>query len=142
MGQDSTALVRRQEGADFLRAKYEKAQKRDLEIVQGMNRFAELPSLLEDPDMATIDGLLRLPDVELAQKGWTRRELRLALYGRLPKAKWPAAMQAAHERVGMRLRKQGVQPGKMTFNLNMVNIPAPRQPEPTQIVVLDEDEDP
>lgn len=140
MADESTALARRRNDAvDVLRQKYESLQKRDLEVVRGMNRFADLPTRLEDPDGAQLTALLLLPDVELAARGWSRRELRMAAWGQLPKAKWPASMQAAHERVGMRLRRQNVQPSKMQFNLNMLTIPAPKPARETEIVVLPED---
>ena len=136
MAENALARVK-QAGVDLLRQKYEALQKKDLEIVRAMDRFAELPIGAEDPE--AIARLLAMTDLELADHGWTRRELRMAIYATLPRARWPAAMQAAHERVGMRIRRQDRQPSKMQFNLNMVNIPAPKPS--TDIVVLPDERD-
>lgn len=117
---------------------YDKLQRRDLAVSDAANRFADLPSYLEDPDDATVKLLLALPEEEIQKQGWkSKRELRMAAYGRMPKKLWPASMQAAHERVGMRLRKQEERDRKNVFNLNVVNIPATRRPDERNVVVVD-----
>lgn len=122
---------------------YDKLQRRDLAVSDAANRFADLPSYLEDPDDATVKLLLALPEEEIQKQGWkSKRELRMAAYGRMPKKLWPASMQAAHERVGMRLRKQEESNRKNVFNLNVVNIPATRRPDERNVVVVDVKEKP
>jgi hypothetical protein len=133
------ALVRR-DAVDALRQGYERLQKGDLAVVKAMNRFAELP--LTGEGAIGPEALLAMGDVELAERGWTRKDLRMAIYGTLPRSRWPAAMQAAHERVGMRLRKQDRTPAKMQFNLNMVNIPPPRPVLDAEVVILPDEETP
>jgi hypothetical protein len=121
------AALTTEQRMDKLRERYHRIEQRDIDIVAGMNRFAELPSILEDRQ-AVIEALTAATDEPAKQLGFkTKRELRMALYGTLPKKDWPAAMQAAHERVGMRLRRQDSKQGRTVFNLNMVTIPAPRE---------------
>jgi hypothetical protein len=130
------------DAVEELRAKYEKLQARDLGTVRAINRFADLPSRLEDPEGEQIAAMLSLSDDELKIIGWTRRELRLAYYGTRPKKDWPAAAQAAHERVGMRIRKQGAVKSASTFNLNVINIPAQKPAEPSRVITIDVEEKP
>lgn len=112
---------------DKLRERYHRIEQRDIDIVAGMNRFSELPSILEDREQVYA-ALKAVDDEPAKQLGFkNKRELRMALYGCLPKKDWPAAMQAAHERIGMRLRRQDSKQGRTVFNLNMVTIPAPRK---------------
>lgn len=122
---------------DLLQRRYEKVQLRDLDIVDGMNRFAEIPTIAEPEAREQMVALLTKTDAEIKAAGWkNRRELRAAFYGTLPRSKWPAAMQAAHERVGMRLRKQDKSANRQTFNLNVINIPAPRAATEDEKVVI------
>jgi hypothetical protein len=128
---------------EAVRIGYKKLEKRDLGIVKAMNRFAELPTRREDPDGKRFAELFALSDEDLAKEGWeSRKELRMAYYGTLPKSQWPASMQSAHERVGMRLRKQAQAPQKNTFNLNVVSIPAPRKPDESKIITIEAKDEP
>lgn len=123
---------------DLLMARYEKVQRRDLDIVDGMNRFAEIPTELEELPREQMKLLLAAgTDAQIKGAGWrSRQQLRAAFYGTLPRSKWPAAMQAAHERVGMRLRKQEKNIQRQTFNLNVISIPAPQRPDADQKIVI------
>lgn len=133
-----TALARPKTAVEKLERAYDKLQRRDLAVSDAANRFADLPSAWEDPDDATLKTLLMLPEAEIVAQGWrSKRELRMAAYGRLPKKEWPASMQAAHERVGMRIRKQEEKAQRNVFNLNVVNIPAARRPDERNVVVID-----
>jgi len=139
--QSSPALARGNPAVERLKIEYEKLQKKDLEVVRAMNRFAELPTAWEDGENATIKLLLSLPEAEVVAQGWkSKRELRMAAYGRMAKKNWPASMQAAHERVGMRIRKQSSDDNRTVFNLNMVTIPAPRRDPEARVVVVDVEE--
>jgi hypothetical protein len=140
----STALIppqpKPETAVDRLRTKYEQIQKRDMLIVEAANRFADLPHEAEDPGDETLKALLASPDEVIRAQGWrSRRELRMAAYARMPKKMWPAAMQAAHERVVVRSRvfmKDG--PKKAVFNLNMISIPAPKpQTAEDRVVVIE-----
>jgi hypothetical protein len=116
---------------ELLRKRYEKLQKTDLEITHLMDRFAELPSFVEETARAELIQLLANgTDAEIQEKyGFrTKRELRVAMYGTLPKKDWPASMQSAHERVMARIRKQTGEKRSNTFNLNIINMPAPVRP--------------
>ena len=123
---------------DLLQRRYEKVQQRDLDIVDGMNRFADIPTPAEELPRANVEALLAYgSDAQIKAAGWkNRQQLRAAFYGTLPRSKWPAAMQAAHERVGMRLRKQEKGANRQTFNLNVINIPAARAASPDEKVVI------
>lgn len=144
-GEETAALVPaegKKTAVDVLRDGFERLQRRDLKVVEGMNRFVDLPTKLEDPEGKELARLAALDDVALKAEGWTRRDLRLAMYARLPKSQWPAAMQAAHERVGMRIRKQSAQAKKTTFNVNVVNIPAAQPVESGKIITVEAEEKP
>lgn len=145
-GKEQAALVRAEPGksaVDVLRDGYERLQKKDLEVVRAMNRFADLPVGAEDPRGEKIATLLTSSDEEIKAAGWnSRRELRMALYGRLPRSQWPAAMQAAHERVGMRIRKQGAQAKKTQFGLAIVHIPAQQPVEHGKVITIEAEEKP
>lgn len=122
---------------DKLRRRYEKLQTRDLDTVSALARFSDLDTKLEDPTQAKLQLLLMGPDEAVVAAGWkSKRELRLAYYGTLPKKDWPAAAQAAHERVGMRLRKQTKVANKYQFNLQMVSIPSPRRDPDARVVIV------
>lgn len=128
-------------GVDRLRRRLEKIAEDDTRVVNGMNRFAELPTQLEveagGEALDAIALLLKGTDEEIRAAGWkSKKELRLAYYGRQPKSKWPAAMQAAHERVGMRIRKLAANTGPKVFNLNMISIPAPQRPGADERIVI------
>jgi hypothetical protein len=136
-----TQAARANAAVEKLKAGFEALQRKDLGIVQAMNRFAELPTEWEDPENAHLKLMLTLPEAEIVAAGWkSRKELRMAAYGRMAKKNWPAAMQAAHERVGMRLRKQSADDNRTVFNLNMVTIPAPRRDPDARVVVVDVEE--
>lgn len=125
---------------DILQRRYEKVQIRDLDIVDGMNRFAEIPTRGEEAPRAALEALLVAgSDAQIKLAGWkNRQQLRAAFYGTLPRSQWPAAMQAAHERVGMRLRKQDKSANRQTFNLNVITIPAPQRPlEHEKVVIIE-----
>lgn len=145
-GKEQAALVRAEPGksaVDVLRDGYERLQKKDLEVVRAMNRFADLPSRFEDPEAKAIGELLAKTDGEIKAAGWnSRRELRMALYGRLPRSQWPAAMQAAHERVGMRIRKQGAQVKKTQFGIALISIPAQQPVEQGKVITIEAEEKP
>lgn len=133
------------EAIDKLRERYDKLQKRDLDVVASMNRFAELPSFVEEAARKQLIDVLNVgTDEEIRTlygfKG--KRELRMALYGTLPKKDWPAAMQAAHERVLARQRKQNANQTRQVFNLNVVTIPAPRLPSDEDRIVIVQPEEP
>jgi hypothetical protein len=148
---DEVALVRtghpevpakKESRVDLLQKRYDKLQLRDLDIVDGMNRFAEIPTPAEPEEHKKMLELLASSDATIERAGWkNRRQLRAAFYGTLPRSKWPAAMQAAHERVGMRLRRQDKSANRQTFNLNVINIPAPQRPAATEKVVIVEVKD-
>lgn len=129
--------------ADRLARRYEKVQLRDLDIVDGMNRYADIPTPAEPEERQKVLELLNASDAEIKRAGWkNRKELRAAIYGTLPRSKWPAAMQAAHERVGMRLRKQDRKASQNKFNVNIINIPAAQPPTAEEkVVVVDVGED-
>ena len=135
--EDEKAPAKKGAPVDLLQRRYDKVMHRDLDIVDGMNRFAEIPTAAEPEEREKMVGLLLKTDAEIRAAGWkNRRELRAAFYGTLPRSKWPAAMQAAHERVGMRLRKQEKGSQRQTFNLNVITIPAPQRPTEDQKVVV------
>lgn len=116
---------------ELLRARYEKLQRDDLEITRLMDRFAELPSGAEEAARQELfDMLANGTDADVQAKyGFkTKRELRIAMYGTLPKKDWPASMQSAHERVMARIRKQTGEKRRGTVNVNIINIPAPQKP--------------
>jgi hypothetical protein len=130
--------AKQNDAVERLKAAYEKLQKRDLAIVEGMNRFNELPMHSEDATDAQLMLLLAGSEADVQAAGWKdKRQLRMAAYGRLPKRLWPASMQAAHERVGMRLRKQSAATGKTTFNLNVITIPRPIREHDAKVVIID-----
>lgn len=123
---------------DKLRERYQRIEARDMDIVAGMNRFADLPSMLEDREQVYAALKHENDDAAKALGFKNKRELRMALYGTLPKKDWPAAMQAAHERMGMRLRKQEEKKGRTVFNLNMISIPAPiQQSENDKVITIE-----
>lgn len=133
-----TAIDRPKTAVEKLERAYEKLQRRDLGVSDAANRFADLPTKWEDPLDSQISLLLSLPEEEIIAQGWkSKRELRMAAYGRLPKKEWPASMQAAHERVGMRIRKQEEKGQRGTINLNVINIPAPKPPDERRVVVVE-----
>jgi len=136
-------LIKRPESPlERLKDRYEKAQEKDLTIVAAMNRFSEVPTEAEAEERKKLIDLLvaGTPD-ELKAAGWrSRKELRMAIYGTMPKKEWPAAMQAAHERVGMRIRRQDKAPGRQVFNLNMISIPAPKPAIEAKVVIVEPEE--
>lgn len=135
---------KKKDPVDWLARRYEKVQKRDLDIVDGMNRFADIPTPAEQLPRAAVESLLAYgSDAQIKEAGWkNRQELRAAFYGTLPRSQWPAAMQAAHERVGMRLRKQDKGASRQTFNLNVITIPAPQRPrEDERVVIIEQKKD-
>lgn len=136
--EDEKAPAKKGAPVDLLQKRYDKVMHRDLDIVDGMNRFAEIPTELEEIPREQMKLLLAAgTDAQIKAAGWrNRRELRAAFYGTLPRSKWPAAMQAAHERVGMRLRKQEKGSQRQTFNLNVITIPAPQRPVDDEKVIL------
>lgn len=147
----SNALTRpvepmnRSDAIDRLRERYDKLQKRDLDVVASMNRFAELPSFVEEHARQELIRVLNEETDEKAAKLYgfkSKRELRMALYGTLPKKDWPAAMQAAHERVLARQRKQSTNQARQVFNLNVVTIPAPQRPTEEDRIVIVQPEEP
>ena len=99
----------------------------DLRIVEGMNRFKDLPTDFEPKEYKRVLTILESgSDAEVRKLGFpTREDLRLALYARMPRADVPYAIQAAHERVGMRIRKDPDK-ARTTVNLAMIQIPAPK----------------
>jgi hypothetical protein len=136
----SDALVKvDKDPVDLLRQKYERLQEKDLHIARTMDRFAELPSFVEEVARQELIKLLNDgSDAEIEAKyGFkSKRELRIAMYGTLPKKDWPAAMQSAHERVLARTRKQVKDPARNVFNLNIISIPAPKPIGPENKVVI------
>jgi hypothetical protein len=137
---DALAKVEK-DPVDILRQKYEKLQEKDLHIARVMDRFAELPSFVEEVARQELIALLNNGTDEEIQAKYgfnSKRELRIAMYGTLPKKDWPAAMQSAHERVLARTRKQVRDPARNVFNLNVISIPAPKPIGPeTKVVVID-----
>lgn len=117
---------------DAIKARVAELETEDLSIVGSMNRFADVPE--EELALMSV-----LNEEELAAKGWTRRELRIALYAQKPRAEVPFAMQAAHERTLARTRRHQDEPGGMRINVqnNTFNLPAqaPRRPDSEVIVV-------
>ena len=136
-----TAQKPGERAVDIIRKGYERIQKRDMDIVHAMNRFAELPSLEEDPTDAQVKLLLLMPEADLVAQGvWrSKKELRMAAYARLPRRSWPASMQAAHERVGMRLRKRNESDAPPVFNLNVITIPAPKAADERKVITIEQD---
>lgn len=137
----SGELVKRpapETAVDRLRRRLDKIAKDDTDVVQGMNRFSEIPTSMEKEQRAQMVALLAAgTEEQLLAAGWrSRRALRLAIYGTMPKKDWPGAMQAAHERVQARIRKQAANNGPRVLNLNMISIPAPRPPGPEDRVVI------
>ena len=121
-----------------LRRRVEMIAENDARIVSGMNRFRDIPSLFEGEERTRCMNILQTGTLaDVRRMGFKdKRELRLALYGTLPKKEIPFAMMAAHERVGMRIRRDNKAPSGNTFQLNMVTIPAPRPPGPDERVVI------
>ena len=143
MGNELVPAGKQKTAVEILREGFERLQKKDLKVVEAMNRFADLPTRHEDPDGKVVAALFAMTDEELVAAGWkSRRELRMAVYAKLPKSQWPASMQAAHERVGMRIRKQADKSANPTFNLNVINIPAPRAADPSKIIEVQPEEKP
>jgi hypothetical protein len=130
--------IAKKDALDSLKARYDKLQQRDLNIVHNMDRFAELPSFVEETARAELIALLANgTDQEVRDKyGFkNKRDLRIALYGTLPKKDWPAAMQAAHERAMARIRKQATEKKTNTFNLNIISMPAREAPRPDEKII-------
>lgn len=130
--------VAKKDPVELLRQRFEKLQNKDLDIVHTMDRFAELPSFVEETARKELIEMLNNgTDEEInAKYGFkNKRHLRVALYGTLPKKDWPASMQAAHERVLARTRKQSTDKRANVLNVNIVNIPAPRPPGPDAKIV-------
>jgi hypothetical protein len=133
----SVELAAPKQPADEIERRFRRVEEKDLRITTAANRFAEVPSFLEKEKRDELVELLcNGSDLELQRKGWTRKDLRMAIYGTMPKKDWPAAMQASHERVGMRIRKAKPLRQSLTFNLNQINIPAPRPLGPEDRVVI------
>ena len=134
----SQALAKKADPVELLRLRYEKLQGKDLEIVRLMDRFAELPSFVEETARAELIELLANGSDEAIRQKYGfqgKRELRVAMYGMLPKKDWPASMQSAHERVMARIRKQGGEKRRGGVNINIINIPAPQPPGPAAKII-------
>jgi hypothetical protein len=128
-----------------LRERYNKLQRSDLNIAQLMDRFAELPSFVEKTAREELVALLvDGTDEQIhAKYGFkNKKELRIALYGTLPKKDWPASMQAAHERVLARTRKMDRDKTRNVLNVNLINIPAPQPPGPERKIIEIVDKEP
>lgn len=106
----------------------------DTRLVWAMRKFvnggmgrAELELLL-DPLVSEAD---------IQAKGFKNRaEVRIAWYSTMPRSAWPAAMQAAHERVDSIARREAKTDHSAGINVLMVSIPAPQgQLTPTADVV-------
>jgi hypothetical protein len=113
-------------------------EENDARIVVAMNKARDVASMWEPDDRKKAMDALASPTVEAVRAlGFKdKRELRVALYGQLPKKEVPFFMMAAHDRVGMRIRRDSKAPTGNTFNLNMVTIPAPKPPGPEERVVI------
>lgn len=121
-----------------LKRRVEMIAENDARIVAGMNRARDVASMWEPADRERAMEALQHPTVEkVREMGFQdKRELRLALYGQLPKKEVPFFIMAAHDRVGMRIRRDNKAPSGSSFTLNMVTIPAPKPPGPEERVVI------
>lgn len=76
----------------------------DTRVIAAIDRFADF-------SVEELGGFLKMPDESFPMHGFkSKREVRLALMGNMPKKDWPAAAQAAHERVGYVIRKEDKAP--------------------------------
>jgi hypothetical protein len=120
-----------------LKRRIDLIEQNDFKLVHGMNRFSELASKWEPGEQERLVNLLQNgTKEELQAAGWkTRKDLRLAIYGTLPRSQIPYALQAAHERVGMRIRKEGASKrgGGPTI---LLNLPGPQAPRPEDKVII------
>jgi hypothetical protein len=103
-----------------------------------MNRVADVPMTLEKDRLEEFRLLIAEgSEADIRRAGWkSRQQLRLAYYGTLPYKDWPAGMRAAHERVGMRIRRADKESKPAIFNLNMISIPAPRSIRDDDAIVV------
>lgn len=75
----------------------------DTRLIVAVNRFADFST-------QELEGFLAMPEAAFPMHGFkSKREVRLAIMGNLPKKQWPAALQAAHERTGYFIRKEEAQ---------------------------------
>lgn len=125
-----------------LKRRVEMIAENDARIVAAMNRARDVASTWEPEDREKAIAALAYPTVEKVREMGFRdkRELRVALYGQLPKKEIPFFMMAAHDRVGMRIRRDNKAPSGNTFNLNMVTIPAPKPPDDARVVIVHKDD--
>jgi len=127
-----TQLAKRDPEAEIeaIRADVVALEMRDLEIVHAMDRFA-------DEDLTELS---ELSDSALKAKGWTRRQLKVAMAANLPRAEVPYALQAAHERTLARVRRHSEDASGVKINVSggTFNIlaPAPRA-KATDVVVVE-----
>lgn len=134
MPRKSLALVKRDPEAEIeaIRADVVALEVRDLEIVHAMDRFA-------DEDLAP---LTELSDKALKERGWTRRQLKVAMAANLPRAEVPYALQAAHERTLARVRRHSEDSSGAKINVSNATFnilaPAPRAKD-IDVVVVEKD---
>jgi hypothetical protein len=122
-----------------LRRRIDMMTTNDEKICNDVARFAELPHPTLEPAQWTVvaSTLANGTDDDVRSLGFRdKKALRRALYGRMSKKDVPFAIQAAHERVLARVRKDNKGQAGNTFNLNMINIPAPKPAGPQERVVI------
>lgn len=127
-----------EERAAALKRRVQMISENDARVAAGIARFRDLPSFWEPEEREKVLKVLQSGTMdEVRALGFKeRREMRLALYGQMPKKDVPYAIVAAQERMSDRIRREGKSAGGATFNLNMINIPAPKPAGPEDRVVI------
>lgn len=104
-----------------LQRRFEKIAQRDADLVEAMNRFADITP----EELREIMDLIAAGDRKgLKAKGWTLKAAQTAILARQPRATVPFAMLAAHERTGMRIRRMQPKASSAKINVNVINISA------------------
>lgn len=118
----SKALTARDPAAEIeaIKDRVTQLEAGDLGIVHSMNRAFDF----DENELALYEALT---DEELEQKGWTRRELRVAKAANRPRSDVPYALQAAQERTLARTRRHVEEAGGARINIQggTFNILAP-----------------
>ncbi len=119
-----------------LQRRFEKIAHNDAALVEAMNRFADLT-----PDETQqLTELVKSGDrTALKARGWTLKAIQTALLARLPKSTVPFALQAAHERTGMRIRRMQPKAAGARVNVAIIQISerAPRKTDAEVEIVED-----
>lgn len=119
---------------NYLVQKFADQAEGDAELSEATKRAADLDSVEEGLD------LLKKSPEELAAKGWTKKDLRVAVDAKVPKNQAPFYLHAAHERHTNRVRARentNPQGGKDAASVIVIPV-APQLPA----VEPDEDDEP